>query len=202
MKNFTLLSSVLAASLLLAACETESRDDDRMMDNDSSMMDHGDEDMDHMMGNGMMMDDDMMGMMIRNDEDFLSMMIPHHQEAIDTAKVILEKSENAELKALAQAIVDAQTAEITQMEDWGKEWFGTEFKASDDYEEMMPDLSVLEGEELDQAFIEGMIEHHQMAIMMAMRLQMITERQELKDMADAIIDAQSAEIDMMEGWLN
>ena len=189
-----LLSSVLAGSILLSACETENNDD-RMMDDDSSMMDDSTEGMDPMM------DDDMMGMMIQDDQDFLSMMIPHHQEAIDTAEVILAKSKNADLKALAQDIVDAQSAEIAQMEAWGEEWFGADFKASDDYEEMMPDLSTLEGEALDQAFIEGMIEHHQMAIMMAMRVQMITERQELKNMADAIIDAQSAEIEMMKGWL-
>ncbi|MEK9159253.1 MAG: DUF305 domain-containing protein [Patescibacteria group bacterium] len=194
MKNFMLLSSVLAGSILLSACETENNDD-RMMDDDSSMMDDSTEGMDPMM------DDDMMGMMIQDDQDFLSMMIPHHQEAIDTAEVILAKSKNADLKALAQDIVDAQSAEIAQMEAWGEEWFGADFKASDDYEEMMPDLSTLEGEALDQAFIEGMIEHHQMAIMMAMRVQMITERQELKNMADAIIDAQSAEIEMMKGWL-
>ncbi len=196
MKNFILLSSVLALTLSLTACETTDRDDDRN-DEDSSMMDEDSMGgMDHSA-----MGHDMGSMMVQSDEDFVAMMIPHHQEAIDTAEVILAKSENAELKELAQDIVDAQTAEIAQMETWGEEWFGADFKASDDYEEMMPDLSSLEGEALDQAFIEGMIEHHQMAIMMAYEIQMITERPELLDMADAIIDAQSAEIEMMKGWL-
>ncbi len=191
MKNFLLLSSILVASFLLAGCQVENRVNDRT----------GMQGMNHMMGDGTMMNDGMMGMMVQSDEDFLAQMIPHHQEAIDTAEVILAKSENADLKALAQDIVEAQTAEIAQMETWGKEWFGTDFKASDDYEEMMPELSKLEGEALDQAFIEGMIEHHQMAVMMAMQLQMITERQELEDMADAIIEAQNAEIETMKGWL-
>ncbi len=195
MKNFIFLSSVLAAFLLLSACVTENNDD-RMMDDDSSMMNDSMEGMDHSM-----MGHDMDSMMVQSDEDFLSQMIPHHQEAIDTAKVILEKSENADLKALAQDIVDAQTSEIAQMESWGKEWFGSDFKASDDYEAMMPDLSKLEGEELDQAFIEGMIEHHEMAIMMAWQLKMITERPELLEMADAIVEAQSSEIETMKGWL-
>lgn len=187
MKNLLLLSFVLVSSLLLTACETDDRDS--MMEGDSSMM--GDGRVDHTMGS----------MMVRDDEDFLSLMIPHHQEAIDTANIILEKSSNEELKALAQDIVDAQTTEIAQMESWGSEWFGEDFKASDDYEEMMPDLSVLEGEELDQAFIEGMIEHHEMAIMMARQVEMFTERQELLDMADAIVEAQSSEIETMKEWL-
>lgn len=196
MKNFILFSSILTASLLLTACETEPRDDEMMMNDDSSTMDDSMEGMDHLV-----MGHDMGSMMVQSDEDFVSMMIPHHQEAIDTSEIILAKSQNAELKAMAQDIVDAQTAEIAQMEGWGKEWFGADFKASDDYEEMMPDLSNLQGEALDQAFIEGMIKHHQMAIMMAYEIQMITERPELLDMADAIIDAQSAEIEMMKKWL-
>ena len=196
MKKIILLS-ILSTALLLSACETQDRAETT---DDSSMMDHG-ENMDHMMGGGGMMDDDMMGMMIHDDEDFLAQMIPHHQEAIDTSKVILEKSSNAELKALAQDIVDAQTAEIAQMESWGKEWFGEGFEASEDYEAMMPDLSKLEGEERDEAYLEGMIEHHRMAIMMAQHLKMITEREELLEMADAIIVAQSSEIEMMEDWL-
>lgn len=188
MKSLLLLCSLFTATVCCPGCVPADLDTESSKE-DQSMMDHS------------MMGHDMDSMMVQSDEDFLSMMIPHHQEAIDTANVILAKSENADLKALAQDIVDAQTAEIAQMETWGKEWFGEDFKASDDYEPMMPDLSTLEGEELDQAFIEGMIEHHQMAIMMAMQVQMISERTELLDMADAIIDAQTAEIQTMKGWL-
>lgn len=202
MKNSIFLFSLLT-TLLLAACQPSMSTNENPNDEeDSRMMD--DQMMEDMGGMGNMdefMMDGNMGMMIHDDEDFLALMIPHHQEAIDTAQVILEKSENEDLKALAQDIVDAQTAEIEQMETWGKDWFGEEFKASEDYEEMMPDLSELEGEELDQAFIEGMIAHHQMAIMMAMHLQMITDREELEELAENIIEAQSTEVEMMGEWL-
>ncbi len=195
MKNFILLSTVLTSSFLLSACTPSSNETSSMMED--PMMEDSMENVDHSA-----MGHDMKSMMVQSDEDFIALMIPHHQEAIDTAKVILEKSENTELKTLAQNIVDAQTLEIEQMESWGKEWFGSDFKASEQYEEMMPDLSVLEGEALDQAFIEGMIGHHEMAITMAYEIQMITEQIELLEMADAIIDTQSAEIKTMEGWLN
>ena len=49
------------------------------------------------------------------DADFLMMMIPHHQSAIDMAKVELEMGQDEATKAMAQAIIDAQTAEIAQM---------------------------------------------------------------------------------------
>lgn len=197
MQNLLLLSLVLVSTILFTACDT-TEPDTHMMEDGSTMMDEDSSMMDDDMG---MMHDMESMRMIQSDEEFLSEMIPHHQEAITTANIILEKSTNEELKALAQNIVDGQTAEIAQMETWGSEWFGEDFKANDDYNEMMPDLSALEGEELDQAFIEGMIEHHQMALMMAQQVKMVTERHELLDMAEAIIEAQSAEIKTMKTWL-
>jgi uncharacterized protein (DUF305 family) len=50
------------------------------------------------------------------DKMWLDMMIKHHQGAIDMAKTELEKGGNADAKALAQKIIDAQQAEITEMQ--------------------------------------------------------------------------------------
>ena len=49
------------------------------------------------------------------DADFLLMMIPHHQSAIDMARIELEQGEDEETKAMAQAVIDAQEAEIAEM---------------------------------------------------------------------------------------
>lgn len=58
------------------------------------------------------------------DREFIDTMIPHHQGAIRMARVELEDGRNAELKQLAQAIVDAQAKEIDEMNTWRVEWFG------------------------------------------------------------------------------
>lgn len=52
------------------------------------------------------------------DVDFVQGMIPHHQGAIDMAKVVLEKGKDPEIKKLAEGIVKAQESEIKLMNDW------------------------------------------------------------------------------------
>ncbi len=49
------------------------------------------------------------------DRAFLEMMLPHHASAVAMAKTELAQGEDPELKALAQAIVDAQEREIRAM---------------------------------------------------------------------------------------
>ncbi|MDB5666363.1 DUF305 domain-containing protein [Cypionkella sp.] len=49
------------------------------------------------------------------DADFLLMMIPHHQSAIDMAKVELEQGKDPEAQEMAKNIIAAQEQEIATM---------------------------------------------------------------------------------------
>lgn len=154
------------------------------------------------------------GMMGNNiDQHFIEQMIPHHDGAIVMANLALQKAEHSEIKTLAQEIIEAQNKEIVDMKNWYKTWFNR--NVSEGTTAMMggmmsqggmhmggkEDVNTLNNaSDFDKEFIEQMIPHHQMAVIMARMLQAGTSRPEMQQLAKNIIKSQSEEIQKMQGW--
>lgn len=135
---------------------------------------------------------------------FLDAMIPHHQSAVEMATIALERAQQPETRAAAQAIIDAQEAEISQMTAWLEEWHG-QTPSGDDHGMAMPNeteaLRDVPDNEFDVAFYAAMIPHHESAIAMANLVSERTQRPELTTLAMAIITTQQAEIAQFQTWL-
>lgn len=153
------------------------------------------------------------GMINSIDQHFIEQMIPHHEGAIDMANLALERATHPEIKILAQAILKAQTLENQEMRSWYQDWFGKNVpEQSAGFRGGMmsqggmhmgssQDIDTLENAaDFDKEFIEQMIPHHQMAIMMARMLESGTNRPEMLQLAKNIQTSQAAEIQQMQGW--
>lgn len=160
---------------------------------------------------------------------FLEGMIDHHQMALDMANHCLPRAENADVLALCQAIIDAQSAEIEQMRAWLLEWYNVDYApiamipadggmSGMDHSGhggdssapvtdppmmmgMMAGLSRVEGRDYDIAWLESMIDHHDDAVHMSTRLLRRMTQEPLRELAVNIIDAQTSEIAQMEALI-
>jgi len=139
-----------------------------------------------------------------SDIGFAEMMIPHHQQAIEMSDLALERASNAEVLALAEQIKAAQAPEIETMSSWPGVNAGAHSGHMMDgmlTEEEMQQLRTSSGTQFDRLFLEGMIKHHQGAVMMASGVQDSTNA-EVAELARAIIAAQEEEIRAMEELLS
>jgi uncharacterized protein (DUF305 family) len=136
------------------------------------------------------------------DAQFIDSMIAHHQGAIAMANEVLAQSERPELRQLAEAVIAAQSQEIEQMTSWRQSWY-PELPPTAGLAMGMGEMAISTDERMpfDQRFLEAMIAHHQGAIGMAQMALHQAEHAEIKMLAAAIIAAQTAEIEQMQGWL-
>ena len=181
----------------------ESADDVQGMGHES--MNHGD----MKMGSGDMMDAS--NMLMENgeysDERFIDTMVPHHQGAVEMPEVALENAEHPELRQLAENIINDQSAEIERLRGIKEREFGSsEVPMEMSSEEiamrgMMEDHGMLANQEpFDKAFIDAMIPHHEAAIKMANVVIENTGNDEIRELAQGIVDLQQSEIEQMTGW--
>jgi uncharacterized protein (DUF305 family) len=160
------------------------------------------------------------------DLQFIDQMIIHHQGAIMSAEHMIAGSERPELRQLSDNIQTSQAEQIEQMRTWREEWYPDagptfemdpaqmqEMMGDNQMQEMMGDNQMQEmmgdehmqemtgTDETDAMFLRMMIPHHQLAIDMSEQALNNAEHPELKELAQQIIDEQSAEIELMESYL-
>lgn len=143
----------------------------------------------------------MPGARVDSEFAYLTEMVAHHEEAVAAAEE-LARSDRPRMRTFGAGIVATQSAQIEQMRAWLARWYPG--RSTDvDYQPMMRDLSEVSGDRLDREFLEDMIGHHMVAVMMSQQLLMrgLAGHQEVAELARSIRDEQHAEIVRMQRWL-
>ena len=135
---------------------------------------------------------------------FLEGMIDHHHMAVMTAELCADRAVHPELKEMCGDIATTQMAEIEQMQGWLKDWYGITYepRMTHGMEKQVDKLAALTGAEFEVAFLGMMIKHHEGAVKEAGKIVDRAAHPELVAMGNSIIQAQMAEIAMMQGWLS
>ena len=152
------------------------------------------------------------------DRQFIDMMVPHHQSAVEMARLALTRASRPEIKTLAQAIIAAQEGEIAQMKGWRKDWYGSDQTPAMDRMPMLPGMgdsmghgattmdmtrdvtSLRTAEPFDREFIDMMRGHHRLAIEAGRLAQTRGQNKVIRELGGKIIADQQREIDQLTEW--
>jgi uncharacterized protein (DUF305 family) len=152
----------------------------------------------------------------KTDRAFVREMIPHHEMAVDMAKMAKTDGEHAKIRRLARRIMRTQTGEIRTLEKIARR-LGVTPESMPMNDQMMRDFETLGvspresgmsmnmhdlhgAKPFDRRFIDLMIPHHQGAIRMARAERAKGRHARLRRIARAIITDQAREIRQMNAW--
>ncbi|MFF1374581.1 DUF305 domain-containing protein, partial [Streptomyces virginiae] len=138
------------------------------------------------------------------DVAFAKGMIPHHRQGIEMAGLAPSRAQSAEVKKLAEDTKRAQDSQIKTLSGMLTSW-GEQVPAEGSHSahgmagmmspQEMENLKNSSGATFDTAFMKLMIKHHEGAVEMAKTEKAQGVFPDAKTMADAIVTAQSAEIE-------
>lgn len=147
------------------------------------------------------------------EQGFLQAMVPHHQSAVEMAKVAQVEGESSFVRRLADEIVRSQTAEVGQMKRIHQRLFGSPLEpnmgghmalglsAEEAGMNHMGGAMMIRGKRpFDRAFVDQMVPHHQGAIRMAEAVLGRTRDPALRRLAEDVIAAQRREIREMNSF--
>lgn len=147
------------------------------------------------------------------DEAYIADMLAHHEGALNMAEQAQAATAHEEIRTLAGNIIQSQGAEVMQMRTWQTDWGyeetmsgghnshgGGGMDMGGDMVEMQNKLRGLTGEAYDKEFLKQMILHHEQAVDMSQFAAKNAKHQEIKDLAEDVISAQTTEIEEMKQW--
>lgn len=126
---------------------------------------------------------------------YVNAMIAHHRGAMLVAEQA-KKSERAEVKGLAEAILKDEPKAIAELYAWKKNWYQDEREVLDPVVPRLGDYD----KTFDLRFLNAVIAHHENGVAMTQDVRLKSNRSEVLDNADAVEAFLKGGIAMLEGW--
>ncbi len=126
---------------------------------------------------------------------YVNAMIAHHRGAMLVAEQA-KKSERAEVKNLAEAILKDEPKAIAELYAWKKDWYQDERKVADP---IVPKLGSYD-KTFDLRFLNAVIAHHENGVAMTQDVRLKSNRSEVLDNADAVEAFLKGGITMLGEW--
>jgi uncharacterized protein (DUF305 family) len=156
----------------------------------------------------------------------------HHEQAVEMAFIIRDRTNDPGIRAMAYDIINTQRAQIGMFSGWLQQWDlpqtstappmawteghgmdamgGMSGMQVDSYNDMpgmasdaqMDELRAAKGVEAERLFLKLMIAHHQGGVEMAKAIQPLTDRSEVDYLANTIVQSQESEIAAMQQMLD
>lgn len=222
MKNKILVNAAIAGLLLLSGCKNKTAED---ADNKGTAIDTVQQTTSHATAGAKATGDlmaDMNEMMDKvhalekkgiADYDLAAELREHHKGAIAMSETQLDSGIDAQLKEMAQKIMDAQQKEVDQIDkmldgydDKAKDYdpMNTDSglgKAMMDNMQAMMKMPEMDAVSVDKSSATMMIKHHQDGIKMGKTIQQYAKDTKFKQMAQKMISDQQKEIEALQNWL-
>jgi uncharacterized protein (DUF305 family) len=137
------------------------------------------------------------------DRLFVAEMIPHHHLGMELINQATRRVDDARLRRLVFEMSSYHLSELEQLHEWEAKW-GVE--PADDFpgditETELAGLATLSGRDYDLRWLELMIEHHEGALEVSDRQMNEGSNDASIDMAEAVNEVQSRDIDNMKELL-
>ncbi|MGL4388987.1 MAG: DUF305 domain-containing protein [Brevinema sp.] len=148
------------------------------------------------------------------DLNFIRNMTPHHEGAIRASKELLTQTQNKELITLASNIINSQEKELEEFKTLSTELKNdavtyTEEQISNynmlamsNVKMMMDQMMLVPQESTEEAFLQGMIQHHMSAVADAKLILSVTSNTKIKQIANKILAEQESEITLMKNLIS
>lgn len=135
-----------------------------------------------------------------NDVDYIDALVPHHADAMAMADEVISRGADPEVRTMAQRMKAAQAEEIDMLEAARDNLTGVREAQRIEDPHSPDDMAELEGVsgiELDRVFLQHMIPHHAGAVLTSHRALPNLEREDMRELAEMTIVAQTREMNEM-----